>query len=125
MGLDMYCYVVKSEDAVSDFEIAAGAEKNEIRYWRKHNALHRWMEKLYEKKGGTDTFNCKPLRLTLEDLQQLKTDVKPRELKSADGFFWGSSYEYDEEYMKDDLKFVYDAMYELDCGNAVYYDSWW
>ena len=36
MGLDQFAYTTK------------GKEKEEIAYWRKHNALHGWMENLWE-----------------------------------------------------------------------------
>ena len=42
MGLDMYAYEV------------SGDTKTEIMYWRKHNALHGWMESLWSTKPDFD-----------------------------------------------------------------------
>ena len=58
MGLDAYGKVKSPE-----------GEVEEIAYWRKHNALHGWMESLYRKKGGTEEFNCIPVELNKTDLE--------------------------------------------------------
>jgi len=74
MGLDMYAWRVAAKDAIGDFEIARNEENSakveEMFYWRKHHDLHGWMERLYRSKGGpAASFNCIPVRLTMEDLQ--------------------------------------------------------
>lgn len=125
MGLDMYAYVVPASSAKSDFKMDDEFKK-ELAYWRKHNALHSWMEKLYREKGGDAlSFNCIPMRLTEEDLNKLIEDAKALLLASQTGFFWGSQYNYDAEYAKQDIDFAYKALAEIAKGYAVYYDSWW
>ena len=125
MGLDMYAFVVPASGAKDDFEVDTEFKK-ELAYWRKHNALHAWMENLYREKGGdAPSFNCIPVRLTEEDLNQLIKDAKAQLLKSKEGFFWGSQYNYDEEYARQDIDFAYKALAEIAKGYAVYYDSWW
>lgn len=121
----MYAYAVPAVPANSDFEI--GTEfKKEIKYWRKHNALHAWMEELYRAKGGDAlSFNCIPVRLTREDLDKLINDARSRVLKSKLGFFWGSQYDYSLEDAQSDIDFAHMAQAEIDKGNEVYYDSWW
>jgi hypothetical protein len=123
MGLDMFAYSVNPESGSDkgDLEYAEG-ERNEIAYWRKFNAFHAWMESLYKSKGGTDSFNCVPVRLSLEDLDRLEADIS--NLKPAEGFFFGPQEIYPEDI--DSLRlFIRDARDIVRSGNMVYYNSWW
>jgi len=125
MGLDMYAFSVPASAVKGDFDVNTEF-KNELQYWRKHNALHSWMENLYRAKGGdAESFNCIPVRLTKEDLNALIEDAKGHKLQSARGFFWGSQYDYNDEIANEDIEFAHKALAEIDKGNAVYYDSWW
>ena len=81
MGLDMYAYTMRAEfvgDRQTDVmpttdEEREQAELTEIAYWRKFNHLHGWMENLYREKGGQENiFNCRTVRLELEDLERLE-----------------------------------------------------
>jgi len=126
MGLDQYAFTVYPEKANGDFEVAKGSTKEKFMYWRKHNALHSWMQNLYRAKGGTaEDFNCIPLRLNKQDLLELIEDAKAQKLQSAIGFFWGSLYDYDDEIANQDIEFAHKALAKIDQGYAVYYDSWW
>ena len=91
MGLDMYAYRVSKEHVVNDFEFNSDQDgANDIAYWRKFNALHGWMESLYRDRGGPkESFNCAPLRLHLEDLDQLERDIASNSLTPTTGFFFG------------------------------------
>jgi hypothetical protein len=123
MGLDMFAYSVKpeSDSVATDLEYPDG-ERTEIAYWRKFNAFHGWMEELYKSKGGIDSFNCVPVRLSLEDLDRLEADIST--LKPVAGFFFGAQDIYPEDV--DSLRlFIEDAREILEAGNMVYYDSWW
>jgi len=95
--------------------------------WRKHPNLQGWMERLYEQRGGTDTFNCVELRLDEEDIKQLREDVKNGTLNGGEddteGFFFGSNS--DEYYKEQDLEFCQWALEALNEGKDVIYDSWW
>jgi hypothetical protein len=125
MGLDMYAFSVPASAVKNVFEVDTEFKK-ELQYWRKHNALHSWMENLYRSKGGTaESFNCIPVLLTKEDLNALIEDAKDHKLQSAIGFFWGGSYDYNDEIANEDIEFAHKALAEIDKGNAVYYDSWW
>lgn len=131
MGLDMYAYRVAKENAIGDFEIAKGEdgyriiEDNDFAYWRKFNALHGWMEQLYRAKGGTkESFNCVPVRLTEQDLNQLIEDVGSNKLKPTQGFFFGAQEIYPED-LESIYTFVGRALSAIKQGDAVYYDSWW
>jgi hypothetical protein len=122
----MYAFSVHPDNAKGEFEISDDATKEEFQYWRKHNALHSWMENLYRSKGGdAESFNCIPVRLTKEDLNALIEDAKGHKLQSATGFFWGSQYDYNDEIANEDIEFAHKALAQIDRGNAVYYDSWW
>ena len=124
MGLDQYAYAKTSEDA----------EQEELAYWRKHNRLHGWMEKLWELKGnevpqeafGND-FNCVPVELGLCDLEQLEAVIVNKTMPETVGFFFGDdSYEEYEAYHKEnDLNFIENARKAIADGKKVYYDSWW
>jgi hypothetical protein len=126
MGLDQYAFAVRKSDIEGNFEVTEDAVKEEFQYWRKHNALHSWMENLYRAKGGdAESFNCIPLRLTKEDLLELIEDAKAHKLECASGFFWGGPYDYNEEIANEDIEFAHKALAKIDQGFAVYYDSWW
>jgi len=129
MGLDMYAWRVKAEDAIGDFEIARNEEDSakveELAYWRKHHDLHGWMERLYRLKGGTkESFNCVPVQLSMADLNALENDVLNNLLPETQGFFFGTNPP-DEYTMKQDMEFIANAKLAIAAGDAVYYDSWW
>jgi len=129
MGLDMYAWRVKAEDAIGDFEIARSEEDSakveELYYWRKHHDLHGWMERLYRLKGGTkESFNCVSVRLTMVDLNALENDVLNNLLPETQGFFFGTNPP--DDYTKNqDMEFIAKAKVAIAGGDAVYYDSWW
>ena len=133
MGLDMYAFSfepsrLKDPNAQInlDFVREDGEERPaiELAYWRKFNHLHGWMERLYEKKGGEDVFNCETVRLTEEDLDQLEADWKAGKLTATEGFFFGAD-EWYPEYDKEISKFLANARAQLAEGKGVFYDSWW
>ena len=117
MGLDMYAFATRE-----------GQESIELAYWRKHNALHGWMEKLYRERGGTEVFNLIPLPLSLDDLDRLEADVKARTLEPVPGFFFGSTEYREAEWLetkRQDLAFIAKAREYISEGYAVVYDSFW
>lgn len=129
MGLDMFAWRVKSQDALNDFEVSppiGGIEPvQELYYWRKHHDLHGWMERLYRAKGGTKpSFNCVKVRLSLADLDQLEKDVSDYSLPETTGFFFGDNPQ-DAESKQGDLEFIKEARQAIKEGDCVYYDSWW
>lgn len=146
MGLDMYAYSVPEADAVDDFTYRKDSPNvNRIAYWRKHHDLHGWMTRLWMNKvtissciskginaligqpdvtPTPDDFNCAPVRLTLEDLEQLRADVCDGTLPETHGFFFGDNPP-DEESKAEDLAFIDNAIALIKSGHAVYYNSWW
>ena len=95
MGLDQYLNA-KNPNRLS------GEAVKEIYYWRKQHDLHDWMEALYRTKGGVEeSFNCVPVELTLQDLDEL------------------------EEILKRDLEAITLAREAISDGFIVNYDCWW
>ena len=126
MGLDQYAYKVKKgiiKSAIPSDKQIPSNELVEIAYWRKHPNLHGWMERLYDSKGGDGMFNCEFVQLTESDLIKLQEDILQRALFEASGPFWGLNS--DEEYRKDDLAFIQDALDSIEQGYDVLYYSWW
>lgn len=126
MGLDMYAFKVEPTEKDTDFNFDSDTT-TELMYWRKHHDLHGWMYRLYKSKGGELTereFNTTPVRLTLEDLQQLREDIINHNLPATKGFFFGN-YPPTPDTDKRDLRFVEDAEQAIANGYSVYYDSWW
>jgi hypothetical protein len=125
MGLDMFAYrtPVKISKSVDFQDEIQGEVTTEIKYWRKHPNLHGWMEKLYYAKGGKrDNFNCAPVELIREDLDELARAIIDGELPETRGFFFGES---DGSEYNEDLEFVKEAIQAIEDGDKVYYDSWW
>lgn len=130
MGLDMYAFSVPANEPVRvastdpDYEFECNPNAEEIMYWHKNNALHGWMERLYEGKGGTDTFNCEYLKLEAEDLLRLIADIEGDKLKPTQGFFFGAqSYSKDEQ--AEDIGWAEEALRLIESGLDIYYYSWW
>lgn len=146
MGLDMYAYSVPEKEAIDDFSFDRDSPNvKRIAYWRKHHDLHGWMARLWINKFSVaaslragvdalfgrsaetvceDDFNCVPVRLTLEDLEQLEIDVCEGNLPATEGFFFGNNPP-DEETKEEDLAFIRNAISLIKSGHAVYYNSWW
>jgi hypothetical protein len=130
MGLDMYAFRVKAEDVIDDFTVrneeqGREGDLEELAYWRKHHDLHGWMERLYRSKGGDkESFNCVPVRLSMEDLNRLESDVLNNSLPETQGFFFGTNPP-DEYSREQDMAFISKAKISIANGAAVYYDSWW
>jgi hypothetical protein len=105
--------------------MAQDCEKEELHYWRKHHDLHGWMENLYRDKGGdAQSFNCIPVELTVDDLDNLQQAILDDDLPRTQGFFFGDNPP-DLESMRDDLMFVQKCRIAIKQGKVVYYDSWW
>lgn len=124
MGLDQYAYSCDPGLIKGDVDFERPEASNEIFYWRKHPDLQGWMRNLYASKGGSDEqFNCVPVRLTEEDLNELEEAVRDGDLPRTVGFFFGESNE--DEDKEGDLEFIRLARHELAEGKAVFYYSWW
>ncbi|MFS6937878.1 phosphoglycerate kinase [Neisseria animaloris] len=128
MGLDMYGHTMCAEfagDRQTDVmpktdEEREQAQLTDIAYWRKFNHLHGWMENLYREKGGQDeVFNCRTVRLELEDLERLEQELENGELEHTQGFFFGGEEVYPED-IEDTKKFIAAAREAIANGLAVF-----
>jgi hypothetical protein len=122
MGLDMYAFAVAKNDGNEMFGIAEDADKTELAYWRKFNALHGWMEDRAREEGFDGTFNCVPFQLSPALIDQLESELGS--LEPREGFFFGSQT-LEPEDIADTVRFINDAREQFAEGNDVYYDSWW
>lgn len=144
MGLDMYAYAAEKKDGMVDKDTPA----EQIHYWRKHNALHGWMENHFKQMTyqearelvgfaeeefpeegfnavQAEEFNLTKVPLSLKAIEDLETAIKESSLQPKGGFFFGST-DYDPaQYMEDDLLFITKAKQAIAEGKLVYYDSWW
>jgi hypothetical protein len=115
MGLDQYAEFRNSE-----------TQKVEQFYgWRKHNAMHEWMENLWRSKGNIEEFNRIPLELSRADIDALERDLLEGNLPEPEVFFFDFDTSNDDHRLAGDLSFIRQARQHLDAGNQVTYDSWW
>lgn len=130
MGLDMYAFSVERTNqkdgyrTEADYQPPTDNQGELIFKWRKHSALHQWMQDLYYEAGGQDdTFNCVNLALSKLVLLELEDDLRSQQVESS----MGSHYfgELTEEEVANDLEFVRIALEHIDNGKLVYYSCWW
>lgn len=136
MGLDMYAYSCDAESVgekqvdiqITDEEgnhLLANYD-HDFAYWRKFNHLHGWMNRLYDRKGGTSlSFNCATVRLMPEDIDILESLAKAKALVPTAGFFFGDEEPFNDEDRDSVLDFVAKSRVAFSEGKAVIYDSWW
>jgi len=130
MGLDQYAYKVKRKYAPTTK--TSTVRTTEFFYWRKHNALHGWMENLYNGKKledginiDSDDFNGVAVKLEEKDLDKLEQDVMTFNLPQTAGFFFGRDSVGDEYQKEQTLEFLKKARKALAEGFEVEYNSWW
>jgi hypothetical protein len=127
MGLDMWVHAVDKKAYVGEVDVQPAKKYaiSDLQYWRKHNALHGWMESLYRSKGGAEEFNCVNLNLTVEDLDALESVITNKKLAVTEGFFFGADSSQDDFQREEDLQFINDARKALASGQKLFYSSWW
>lgn len=101
MGLDMSFYKlggVKSISSTGEIETDEKYAMEEIKYYRKFNALHGLLNDLYLKRGGND-LNGLLINVGFFDINFIKECCLNKTLKPQEGFFWGrQDLVTDEEY---------------------------
>ena len=101
MGLDMSFYKlggVKSISSTGEIETDEKYVMEEIKYYRKFNALHGLLNDLYLNRGGVD-MNCALVNVSLFDINLIREHCLSKTLKPQEGFFWGRQDPVtDEEY---------------------------
>jgi len=126
MGLDMYMMYGDKNAPVGD-----RTNPDELLYWRKFNALHRWFVDVLQ--GGVD--GCQLTQVTKEDLSRLIGDIRRvlagetvEELEPRAGCFFGS-LEKDEHYTTRMNKALVDFEnlsneFDFENNNLYYASSW-
>jgi len=125
MGLDQYAHKVKRKYAPTTK--TSTVRTTEFFYWRKHNALHGWMENLHRSRQeiSSDDFNGVAVKLEEKDLDKLEQDVMTFNLPQTVGFFFGADSVGDEDQKEETLEFIKKARKALAEGFEVEYNSWW
>ena len=116
MGLD--CYVQRKQKDIQTGE----SDDQEIWYGRKENEIHGWMQR--HSGVASEDFNCVPLPLTTELLDQLETSMLAGLMTPTKGFFFGPDNAVDNVMTaaKELIKVSREA---LEAGEEIYYTSWW
>jgi hypothetical protein len=134
MGLDQFAWAQRPEyahlDLITERELTdeemdiISLNKVDLGQWRKHADLNAWMTELYQRKGGTDEFNCITMPLVLDDLLELQNHIETHNgyAKRGEGFFWGETRPEDIEA---DKEFIRLALNALDEGYEVFYSCWY
>lgn len=169
MGLDMYAGTTSAEFLNDDIQVSNDlqefyingeeqkinkTENNHLFYWRGFYQLECWMEALFERKYAQqekkfpdiDVFNCVYLRITEDDLNQLRDDTCLKHMDLIFGEHKELSVAMQEAnsiiqnqgnpvfFIKEKLykrhmealkEFIKQARAEINNGSAVFYHSWW
>ena len=89
---------VKSISSTGEIEKDEKYVIEEIKYYRKFNALHGLLNDLYLVRGGVD-MNCALVNVGLYDINLIREHCLNKTLKPQEGFFWGRQDPVtDEEY---------------------------
>ena len=89
---------VKSISKNGEIETEDKFAMEEIKYYRKFNALHGLLNDLYSSRGGS-YMNGVLVNVNLEDVNLIREHCLNKTLKPQEGFFWGSQAPVtDEEY---------------------------
>ena len=105
----------------------------EVAYWRKFNALHKWF--VTHLQAGVD--DCQRSRkITLDDAEALLYILKEISknpvvaeglMPTVTGFFFGAT-NYDEYFMEDvkhSIPVIEDLIDKIKYGDSLYYQSSW
>ena len=127
MGLDMYLdgrrFFMKDKKDEDGYDIKT--MNVELGYWRKHPNLHGYIVDQFA--DGED--DCRPIELSVENIQQIADAVANKKLEKTEGFFFGISDESDER-INEDLKIMGQAIAWLskkeegEFRSVIYQASW-
>ena len=158
MGLDMFLYRTAHSDALQlvrryntacrtepfaglpSEEVVQEANRiwealnlEEIGYWRKANAIHRWFVEFVQ--DGVD--DQRLAVVSIADLRELRMTIDkvladpskaPTLVPTQDGFFFGST-DYDDDYfadLRDTLMILDHILTQPDADRFTYvYHAWW
>ncbi len=119
MGLDMYLTGEKyfyqnwedpSQDPTEDgFRVES--HRLALGYWRKHPDLHGYIVQTFA--GGVD--DCQDIELNVADMSTIITAIRAKSLPHTEGFFFGTSYD-SEEQRAEDINIFLSAIAWLESG---------
>lgn len=130
MGLDMEVYALPERvwlpkdiltwDELRKFRSTGITEGSTTVFeWRKHHDLNRWMQRLFESRGGDpEDFNNSATRLYKQDLVAL-FEWLLEDAMLEDTSYWDS---WILDRLKEDVKFLAEAAYWLAAGRDIYYE---
>jgi len=127
MGLDMYLNGRRffMKDKFNEEGDRVSEERIDLGYWRKHPNLHGYIVDQFA--DGED--DCRPIELSIENIQQIADAVANKKLEKTEGFFFGISDESDER-INEDLKIMGQAIAWLskkeegEFRSVIYQASW-
>lgn len=127
MGLDAWFFASQEEfktdpeDAGAIVPVDEEAYKDpiDVGYFRKFHPLQDYMQNLYFEREGQDSFNCKKIPLSENDLKDVLVSA------IADTFTEDMPAQHSIYYKTELLIIVHSALHLLKDGFTVYYDSWW
>lgn len=93
----------------------------DFHYWRNHQNLNEWMQRLYYEKRGQYPFRGVPVALKRPDLERLSQDIQNDELPKKQLDFSIGDFEDIDEH---DHSFVSCAFELLKKDQTVYFISW-
>lgn len=126
MGLDMSFYKLGGVSSISSLGEVTTSDKfstEEIKYYRKFNALHGLLNELYLNRGGSD-MNCVLFNIGLFEVNYIRKHCLEKTLKPVEGFFWGRQDEVTNEQYSELLdlcflmeKLIGEGWYIAYCGD--------
>lgn len=127
MGLDAWFFASQAQfktdpenaGAIVPVDEEAYKDPIDVGYFRKFHPLQEYMEEIYYERGGGNTFNCKKIPLSENDLKDVLVSA------IADTFTEDMPAQHSIYYKTELLIIVHSALHLLKDGFTVYYDSWW
>jgi hypothetical protein len=126
MGLDQYAFYARKEDAGDNAALNSALNNNEFKYWSKEYCIDKWMEHLYQEKGGEEVFNCQFLKIEDTDLDDLEKALKTEDFYDNGRFFFNESDDDEKACIKAEAEnFITMARDYVKDDYDVYYTNWW
>lgn len=126
MGLDLYLYTQSKPGN----QLGEQLPRTEVAYFRKFNALLKWVDTHVEKVANCEDIilDKNTLQKLLQTLERLTGKNCQREFPTTDGFFFGSM-QYDTWYWQDVgrlKKVLRTLLKETDFDKStIYFHAWW
>ena len=131
MGLDMYMIGI-TDNKISQKQANIGIREfdtYDVAYWRKHADLNYYFNKIAAERIPRECmpeegFNCVPLVLDKNDIQELLDKINNNEeFEKGRGFFWGAT---EPEHWTETIEICEDILdsFDFEKDTLIYY-CWW